>query len=499
MKKKTSAYKTLEKVFKKLHDLDQVQSVLSWDSAVMMPDGGAHARAEQTATLASLRHAILTDPGVADLLDQAKSEQGKLSGWQKSNLALMRRLFTHADAVPRKLVRQFSKAGSECEMVWRQARADNDFKALVKPLKKVVELAREVAKAKGDALGCSPYDALLDLYDPGRKSEQLDEVFADLKGFLPDFIGQVVEKQKSDKVTTLKGPFCIEKQKMLSERLLDIVGFDRSKGRLDTSHHPFCGGYPSDIRITTRYDENDFPSSMMAVIHEAGHAAYEAGLPENWQGQPVGLAQGMSIHESQSLLFEMQACRSKEFISFITPVIKEVLGVKGKGWTAANIYSLVTRVQPSLIRVDADEVTYPGHVMLRYYIEKYLIADDMSVDDLPEAWAQGMEKFVGIKPTDDANGCMQDIHWMDGTFGYFPTYTLGGMYAAQLFQAAKESDKSIASGISKGDFAPLRLWLNKQVHDKGSRYSADELIKSATGKPLDAETYKAHLKSRYLD
>jgi len=369
---------------------------------------------------------------------------------------------------------------------------------LLPHLKDVVGIVREVAKIKGEAFGCSPYDALLDQYDPGRKSAQLDKVFDDLSGFLPSFIKEVVEKQKSKKLTELKGPFPIEIQKNISRQLLDVVGFDLNHGRLDESHHPFCGGYPGDIRITTRYDENDFTSALMGVVHEAGHAMYEAGLPEKWRGMPVGEARGMSVHESQSLLVEMQACRSKEFAKFLLPILKKEFDVKGKGWSAENLYGLFTKVEPSLIRVDADEVTYPAHVMLRYYIEKYIISGDMEVEDLPDAWSQGMEKFLGIKPTDDKDGCMQDIHWMDGTFGYFPTYTLGAIYAAQLFAAAKSANKEVLPSIGKGDFSPLKDWLNKNIHQWGSKMPTDELIKKATGSELDLEVYKNHLKERYL-
>lgn len=499
IKHKMPSYKLLEKVFKKLDALEQIQSVLHWDSSVMMPRGGAEARAEQLGTLKSLYHAIITDPGVEELLHKAEDEQRHLSGWQKANLREMQRLYRHSNAVPRKLLKELAKMGSRCEMVWREARQNNDFKLLAGPLAQVVNLVKEIAAAKSQVLGCSPYDALLDQYDPGRKSEQLDVVFADLKNFLPDFTKQVVEKQaKETKGAEIKGPFSVEKQKALTQVLATMFGFDANKSRIDESLHPFCGGYPSDIRICTRYDEQQFVSSMMAVMHELGHAMYEEGLPENWRGQPVGMARGMSIHESQSLLIEMQACRSKEFLGYAATQFKDVLGIKGKSFTGDNLYQLCTRVQPSLIRVEADEVTYSSHIILRYYIEKYLVSGDMTVDELPEAWRQGMEKFVGIAPTDDTSGCMQDIHWMDGTFGYFPTYTLGAIYAAQLFASAKTANADIPACLGRGDFSPVKTWLREQIHDKGSRFSNEELIEVATGKPLSVDAYKEYLTSKYL-
>lgn len=493
-------YKTLEKVFKKLNDLSQARSVLYWDMATHMPSGGAEARAEQLTTLDTISHAILTDKGVAELLEGVGEQGGrKLNEWQAANLNEMKRHFKHATAVPQDLRNEQTRLGTKCELVWREARKKNDFKMLLPHFKKVVAVTREIANVKAKAFGCSPYDALLDQYDPGRKSEQVDVVFNNLKDFLPGFIAEVLEKQKSHKITEIKGPFPVEKQKVIAHQMLDVLGLKKEFGRLDESAHPFCGGYPTDVRITTRYDENDFIPALMGVVHECGHAMYEGGLPARWRGQPVGDARGMSIHESQSLLIEMQACRSKEFVKFLLPVLKEAFDSKGKGWTADNLYKIYTRVQPSLIRVDADEVTYPAHILLRYYIEKYMISGDMDVEDLPEAWTQGMEKFLGVKVPDDKDGCMQDIHWMDGTFGYFPTYTLGAIYAAQLFDAAKKSDKDMLPSLAKGDFKPLMGWLGKNVHEMGCKLSSDELITAATGSPLDVEVYKNHLKERYLD
>lgn len=492
-------YKTLEKVFYKLNDINQTKAVLHWDMATVMPAGGADARTQQLSTLTSIYHAIITDEGLKELFETAGQKGRKLNEWQEANLNEMKRAWKHASAVPGRLLKDLTREGAKCEMAWRKARPENDFKSLLPHLKKVVSIVREIAKIKGEAFGCSPYDALLDQYDPGRKSAQIDAVFDNLGDFLPDFIKAVVEKQQSNKLTEIKGPFPVDAQKRIGRKMLDIIGFDLNTGRLDESLHPFCGGYPSDIRITTRYREDEFIPSLMGVAHEAGHAMYEAGLPYKWRNLPVGEARGMSIHESQSLLVEMQACRSKEFTEFLLPLLKEEFDAKGKGWTAPNLYGIFTKVEPSLIRVDADEVTYPAHIMLRYYIEKYLISGEMEVEDLPDAWTQGMDKFLGITPTDDKNGCMQDIHWMDGTFGYFPTYTLGAIYAAQLFAAAKKANENILPSIGKGDFAPLKEWLNKNVHELGSKLSNEELIKSATGSELDVEVYKNHLKERYLD
>lgn len=492
-------YNTLEKVFSTLNDLEQSQAILHWDMATMMPNGGAKNRANQLATLESISHAILTDDGIEELIKSSEKSKQSMSNWQKSNLRIISRKFKHANAVPKELIKQLTLEGSNCELVWRKARLENDFATLQPHLKKVVGLVREVAKYKSEAFECSPYDALLDMYDPGRTTEQLDKVFDNLEDFLPDFIAKVINKQESDKpVVKFKGEFDIEKQKELAFKLSQMIGFDSQKGRLDESIHPFCGGYKNDVRITTRYDEEDFTSAIMGVIHETGHAMYETNLPEEWQTQPVGQSLGMSVHESQSLIMEMQSCRSREFLKFLFPLVKKTFSGKGRGWSFDNFYRNYTKVERSLIRVDADEVTYPAHIALRYRIEKYLISGEMEVEDLPEAWSQGMEKYIGIKPENDKDGCMQDIHWMDGTFGYFPSYTIGAIYAAQLFDSAKESNKKVLSSLEKGNFSLLLGWLKENIHDHASSMTTDKLIKQATGSELDIECYKKHLEDRYL-
>jgi carboxypeptidase Taq len=268
---------------------------------------------------------------------------------------------------------------------------------------------------------------------------------------------------------------------------------------VDVSLHPFCGGATGDVRLTTRYDEADFTSALMGVMHETGHALYEQGRPAAWAGQPVGEARGMSLHESQSLLIEMQACRSRAFLDFAAPLLREAFNADGLAWAPENLHRLYTRVRPGLIRVDADEVTYPAHVLLRYRIERDLIAGDMDLADLPEAWNAGMRRLLGLDVPNDRLGCLQDIHWPGGAWGYFPTYTLGAMAAAQLFDAACRAEPDLLPAIGRGDFGPLLGWLRENVHSRGSLYSTDELLTRATGRPLDADVYIRHLERRYLD
>ena len=493
-----SPYKSLEARFARLGALQDATAMLQWDSATLMPAGGAAARAEQLATLKVVCHEILTDPAMQDLLAGAAA-QNDLDPWQRANLAEMRRLWLHATAVPADLVAALSKACSASEMRWRQARPAGDFSAALPELRRVLELVREVAAAKAARLGKSPYEALLDEYEPGGSTAAIDGLFDDLAKMLPGLVDRALERQaRRPPPLALTGPFPIEAQRQVGLELMGRLGFDFEYGRLDVSLHPFCGGTPDDVRLTTRYDEADFGRALMGVLHETGHALYERGLPEAWRRQPVGNARGMSIHESQSLLVEMQACRSREFIEFAAPLLRRAFGGSGPAWEAENLYRLNTRVERSLIRVDADEVTYPAHVILRYRLERAMIAGDLALEDLPTAWNEAMRALIGVAPANDREGCLQDIHWYDGAWGYFPTYTLGAMTAAQLFDAAKRADPRILPGIARGDFAPLLAWLREHVHQQGSRYSTAEIIGRATGRPLDAKTYERHLETRYL-
>lgn len=498
MRNSAAAYEALTRRFHRLSVLDQVGGILHWDHAVIMPEGAAEARAEQVATLDVLGHELMTAPDMADLL--AAAEGAPLEEWPAANLALMRRRHAHATAVPADLVEARSKACSACEVAWRQARKESDFAAVRPYLEEVVRLTREMAAVKAEALGLAPYDALLDSYDPGNRADLIDPIFADLAGFLPGLLDDVLAVQASEpSLERPQGPFPIDSQVALGRRLMQAVGFDFNRGRLDVSLHPFCGGAADDIRITTRYDEADFTQSLMGVLHETGHALYELGLPaQPWRHQPIGVARGMTVHESQSLLIEMQACRSRAFLEFAAPLIRQAFAVDGPAYTVDGLQRLYTRVSRSFIRVDADEVTYPLHVILRYRLERAIVAGDLAVADLPGAWNDGMRGLLGVTPPDDRRGCLQDIHWYDGAIGYFPTYTLGAMMAAQLFAAATQQDGDILPGIARGDFAPLVAWLRANVHAHGSRYSADELLTRATGAPLGTAAFKTHLQRRYL-
>lgn len=493
-----SAYSQLENRYNRLGLLGEASEILHWDSAAIMPSGAAAARGEQVAELKALYHGILTDPAVGELIEAA-SGQTDLDPWQQSNLKLIRRHWTRATAIPEDLVVALSKASSECETVWREAREKADFEMVRPYMETVLSLVKESGTAVAEKLDLSLYDALLDEFEPGARSADIDPVFDDLTGWLPGFLDDVLAAQDQRPAIQMpEGPFPTTTQKELGIQFMSALGFDFDYGRLDISHHPFCGGTPDDVRITTRYDEADFTSALMGVLHETGHAMYERGLPLNYRRQPVGSALGMSVHESQSLLVEMQVCRSREFLDYAAPLARQAFSGEGPAWEVENLHRLYTKVDRGFIRVDADEVTYPAHVILRYQLEKALINGDMPLADLPEAWNQKMKDLLGITPPTDREGCLQDIHWYDGAWGYFPTYTLGAMTAAQIFQAAKTADPAIEAGIPEGNFAPLMAWLRENIHASGSLMPASALLTKTTGRPLDPQIFKDHLSRRYL-
>jgi carboxypeptidase Taq len=496
------SYALLEQHFAKIGRLQEIEAIVEWDQAVNMPASAGPSRAEAMATLSVVWHELLADPRVGDWL-QAAAQQSELDVWQRANVREMRRLFTRARAVPLPLVEALTVATKNSEHAWRQLRQNNDFAGYAPYLEDVVARTRESAAALAEALNLSPYDALLDAFEPDARANEIDASFASLRSFLPGFLQHVLAKQGSLEVREPLGPFSTAEQRELGLQLMVAVGFDARRGRLDTSHHAFCGGVPRDVRITTRYDEADFSSSLMGVLHEAGHGKYEQGLPEAWRHQPVGNPRGMVLHESQSLLQEMQICRGKEFLSFAAPKIRAAfprsVAEQPEAFTLDNLSRWYTRVRRSLIRVEADEVTYSAHVLLRYDIERRLIDGTLRVRDLPEVWDQGMRELLGLTTLgDDRDGCMQDVHWPAGLFGYFPLYTLGAMVAAQLFATFQASHPEFATELSRGEFGTLNAWLLQHVWSRASSQSTRDILIGASGEPLNPAFYQAHLRTRYL-
>jgi len=495
----TPAMDALEGAFRRIDALGGASAVLGWDRLVMMPPGGAEARAEQSATLQVLSHELMTAPAMSDNIERAAGEE--LSDDRRANLREMRRRHAHATAVPADLVEAQSRAASRSETLWREARAQADFATVRDALTEVVRLTREEAAIKSEALGVSPYEALLDQYEPGGRLDRIGPLLDTLAAEIPPVLEAVLAHQdRRAPAAEPEGPFPVDRQRALAREVMATLGFDFRHGRLDETLHPFCGGVPDDVRVTTRYAETGFASGIMGVIHETGHALYEMGLPRHLRGQPAGDARGMVLHESQSLLMEMQACRSPEFLEYLAPRARDAFGIGDSepSWSPENLFRLYTRVRRGFIRVEADAVSYPLHVILRFRLEQALLSGDLQVADLPGAWNDGMAELLGVRPPDDAKGCLQDIHWFDGAIGYFPTYTLGAMAAAQLFQAATAADPRILPAIGRGDFAPLLEWLRPNVHARASLDTTDQILQSATGAPLGTEAFLGHLRARYL-
>ncbi len=491
------SYQSLETRFRRVTALQNAVAMLHWDKAAMMPEGGAEARAEQLAALNVTVHEMMTDPVLGDWLDEAEQSPPE-DIWRRSNLREMRRLWIHKAAIDARLVEARTRAVSACEAEWRTARSENDFRRVAPYLDELLALTRETAASKAERLGCEPYEALLDSFEPGARIDGIERLFRDLGTFLPGFLDRVLSQQSGQEQGAMPdGPFPVRKQQKLATRLMAVFGFDFGRGRLDCSIHPFCGGVPDDVRITTRYNEDDFSQALMGILHETGHALYEMGLPVEWRYQPVGTARGMVMHESQSLLIEMQVCRSRAFLGYAAPLIRRELNGRGPGWDADSLYRRSTKVERGFIRVDADEVTYPFHVLLRYRLERAMIEGDLAVVDLPDAWNEGMESSLGIRPPDDLLGCLQDIHWYDGAWGYFPTYTMGALAAAQLFESALSDIPELWERIATGEIWSLVTWLQEHVHARGSVCSTNELLEAATGRPLGTDSFKRHLERRY--
>lgn len=491
----TKSYEQLTTAFLRIYRFEHLQAIIGWDHATYMPPGGSDARSAAMGELAAHLHRLRTAPELGPLLASATRET--LDETALANLREMQRVYRNSTALPDDLVHEATMAGARCEHAWRSQRPANDWAGFAVNLEDVVRLTRKQATLLSDKLGVSPYDALMDRFEPGMRGAEVDRVFGVVKTWLPQLIATVREQQATETVIAAKGPFPLATQKALCERVMKLLQFDFDGGRLDVSTHPFSGGVPEDVRLTTRYSEDDFENSLMGTIHETGHGRYEQHRPRALLGQPVSEARSMAIHESQSLAFEMQLGRSRAFLELLAPLLREYLGPQ-PAFEVENLVKLYTRVRPGLIRVDADEVTYPAHVILRYEIERPLIEGEIEVDDIPALWDAGMMRLLGVETKGNfKDGPMQDIHWTDGAFGYFPCYTLGAMYAAQWFATMRKA-RDLDTEVARGELAGVFDWLKANIWTAASLYETDELCRRASGGPLDPAHFKAHLEKRYL-
>ena len=497
-----SAFARLDELCRKLEAVGHAQSMLGVDEAVMMPAGGGEKRAEAMSVLAGIYHELATAPEIGDWLEAAETEN--LDAEQQAAVKEFRRVYKNMTCLSADFVRRQVNARIRSEQLWRELRATGDWAGFLPAFEGVVATAREEAQLRAEALGLAPYDAMMEQYDPGNRAAEIGPVFAELKSFLKDFVPEALAFQEARlarrPLKPFNAPFPVERQKALGVAMMEAIGFDFEHGRLDISHHPFCGGVPTDVRMTTRYVTGEFLSSLMGILHETGHGLYEQNLPKQWGHWPVGNARGMAIHESQSLFVEKQIARSPEFWEWAMPHVAEHLGPEAvAGWDLEDVLAHVHMIERGLIRVDADEATYPLHVILRFEIEQELIEGRLAPRDVPEAWDARMSEYLGLRTIDNPkDGPMQDVHWPSGAFGYFPSYTLGALIAAQLWAAIEREQPAAREDMRNGRFVGLNDWPRAHIWSEASFHSTPDLLQRATGEPLNTAHFEAHLKRRYL-
>ena len=486
------AYDALMERMRELDVLGQISGLLGWDQEVMMPPKAAALRAEQLAWLSKEGHTRMTDPKVGELLTTAEAEVGD-DEVQQGNLRIIRDSYDKATKKPTEFVEEKARHTSKCIVSWTEAREKNDFSIFRDDLAKMIDMSRELAGYLG--YDANPYDALLDLYESGLCVAKLDPLFAGLRESSVPLIKAVSELEtKPDCSWVHKHPWPKASQEALSQALSEAIGFDFQAGRRDESTHPFCGGSnPDDVRWTTRYDEKEPYGAIFGTMHETGHALYEQGRPRNLDFQPVGEANGLGVHESQSRLWENQVGRSLEFCEWSFPLWQKHFPDNFEGVTPEMLWQAVNQVEPSLIRVEADEATYNLHIMIRYEVEKKLINGELEVDDLPDAWDDMYEEFLGVRSPTRSEGVLQDIHWSFGAFGYFPTYTLGNLYSAQILLAARKELPNLDEQIRNGEFTPLLDWLRAHVHARASILEPTDLIEEATGEQPKPDAFVDYL------
>jgi carboxypeptidase Taq len=495
MSKTPQAYQTLAATLREIALLSSAAGVLHWDERTQLPPAGAELRGGQLGLLARMVHEQLTSPKIGDLLAQVETLDEARDA--EIDVAVIvrevRRDYDRARKLPASLVEEMARTEVLSQSAWVEARKKSEYPMFEPWLGKMLELKRQEAQCIG--YESTPYDALLDAYEPRETAAGIARVFEELRGPLVDLVGRITESSRKAPLEILERHYPAAKQEQLARDVASSIGYDFDAGRIDVSVHPFCTGLgPGDTRITTRYDEQFFGDAFFGTLHEVGHALYEQGLPKREHfGLPLAESVSLGIHESQSRLWENFVGRGPSFWRFYFPKVKQVFGdvlgdVSEERWVFA-----VNDVRPSFIRVESDEATYNLHIMLRFDLEQALLVGDLSTSDLPGAWNEKMRQYLGITPPDDARGCLQDIHWSGGAIGYFPTYTLGNLYAAQFFEQARKDLGDLDGQLSRGEFTPLLEWLREKIHRHGKRYTAGELVRRVTGSQLSGKPLMEHL------
>ncbi|MBX3360747.1 MAG: carboxypeptidase M32 [Phycisphaeraceae bacterium] len=497
MSSENTSYTQLRTLMREAGTLGSVNALLAWDQETFMPSGGADARAEQRSMIATMVHERRTSARVGELI-VACEHDASLPETERANVREMRRDYDLLTKLPASLVGEIASTATKAQEAWKDARQNSDFATFRPWLEKMMELARQKAACYGTPAGGEPYDALLEEYEPGARAAELEKVFTPLASELSALIAKIGASGKTERLAIKPPSIDASKQHAFGQFLLTSMGFDMNSGRLDTTAHPFCEGLgPGDTRLTTRYREDEFGGAMYGTLHEMGHGLYEQGLPKMERyGEPLGEAISLGIHESQSRMWENLVGRSRAFWMWAQPNASKMMSAWFGTQSVDALYSMSNVVKPSYIRVEADEATYNLHILLRFTLERALLKGDLSVAELPGAWNSMFETLFGLRVPDDRRGCLQDVHWSCALIGYFPTYSLGNLYAAQFFETARAAMPDLDVRFARGDFAPLLGWLRTNIHQHGRRYRAGELCERVTGKKLDSGALLRYLKGK---
>jgi carboxypeptidase Taq len=493
-----TAYSELLRNIRDAGILTSCAGLLGWDERTYMPRAGAEHRGEQMALLARLGHEMLTDSRNGELLAAAEGSQlvADPVSDAAANVREIRRNYDRATKIPKELVEELARVTTQAQGVWQEARQKSQFAVFLPSLEKIVALKRQESAEIGYA--DHPYDALLDEYEPGATTAEIRKLFAELSAGLVPIVAAIAGSKKQPDRELLHRDYPIDRQRTFAESAATAIGFDFNAGRLDTTTHPFCSGHgPGDCRITTRYNAKFFNEAFFGVLHEAGHGLYEQNLLHEHYGTPLGAAASLGIHESQSRLWENQVGRSRPFWEHFFPRAKQTFPEALRGVALDQWLFAVNDVRSSFIRVEADEVTYNLHIILRFELEQALMTGELPPADLPSAWNEKFQTMLGLTPPDDAHGCLQDIHWSFGGLGYFPTYTLGNLYSAQFMAAARRDLQGLDNDFRRGEFGRLRGWLTEHIHRRGQRYRASDLCRRITGEPLDHRPFLSYLRAKF--
>ncbi|MEA3397005.1 MAG: carboxypeptidase M32 [Chloroflexota bacterium] len=490
----------LQQYLYRSHDLQHAGAVLGWDQEVNMPPGGNNARAEQLATLSSLAHEMFTSAETGRLLEAAEVEVAALDydSDDASLVRITRREYDKMTKIPTSLVAELSQATSKGFVAWRQAREDNDYPHFRPHLREILGLNRQIA----DILGYeeNPYDALLSFYEPGVKTSEVTRLFDDLKSGLVPLLRAIVERGKPVDDAFFTQDYDTGRQWDFTLVILRDMGYDFNRGRQDKAPHPFTTNFScNDVRVTTRLLKNRPQSALFSSAHEGGHALYEQGIPEKFERTMLSGGATLGLHESQSRLWENMVGRSRSFWRHYLPIMRAFYPEQLAGITLEQFYRAINKVQPDFVRVEADEVTYNMHVFIRFDLEQALVAGSLQVEDIPDAWNAKYEEYLGITPRNDAEGCLQDVHWAHGTIGYFPTYTLGNLISAQLYRQAQRDLPGLEAGFAEGNLRPLLGWLREHVHVHGAKFTAAELVERELGEEISAQPLLDYMRERYTE